>query len=66
MDLKYEIRGKKLEDMNILITGGAGVIGGNIVNNIPGNITVLDNLSSGKLEAINALINEKKISIYRA
>lgn len=65
MDLKYEIRGKKLEDMNILITGGAGVIGSNIVKNIPGNITVLDNLSSGKLEAINALINEKKISFVK-
>ncbi len=42
--------------MNILVTGGAGFIGSHIVNgyvNAGHNVTVIDNLSSGKLQFLN-------------
>lgn len=42
--------------MNILITGGAGFIGSNLVNNLIQNnhtVTVLDNLSTGYIENFN-------------
>lgn len=61
MILRNEIRGKKLEEMNILVTGGAGVIGSNLVRKIPGKITVLDNLSSSSIESIRDLIDEEII-----
>ena len=41
--------------MNVLVTGGAGFIGSNLVDFLVGNnhITVIDNLSSGKITNIN-------------
>lgn len=65
MNVEYEIKGRKLEDMNILVTGGAGVIGSNLVKTIHGNIKVIDNLSSSNLENINYLIKAGKISFYK-
>lgn len=60
--------------MNILITGGAGFIGSNLVNyllktgKISGisidNITVIDNLFLGKKEFIQAAIDQDKIDFY--
>lgn len=46
--------------MNILVTGGAGFIGSHIVDRylqLGHNITVIDNLSTGKIENINPKIN---------
>lgn len=51
--------------MNILITGGVGVIGSNLIKTIEGNITVIDNLSSSNLDTINALKKGKKLSFYK-
>ena len=65
MDMKYEIKGRKMEDMNILVTGGAGVIGSNLIKKIPGNVTVIDNLSSSRLEDIEALKKERKVRFFK-
>ena len=63
--MQFQIKGKKLEDLNILITGGAGVIGSSLVKRIPGKITVLDNLSSSDISSIQELINEKKTEFIK-
>ncbi|MGC8558331.1 MAG: NAD-dependent epimerase/dehydratase family protein [Nitrososphaeria archaeon] len=63
--MQFQIKGKKLEDLNILVTGGAGVIGNSLVKRIPGKITVLDNLSSSDISSIEELINEKKIEFIK-
>ena len=51
--------------INILITGGAGFIGSNIVEyltSITGkNVRILDNLSTGKLENVKKFLNDDKI-----
>jgi len=50
--------------MKILITGGAGFIGSHLTDKIVGeghNVTVLDNLSTGRLENIQELVFSKKI-----
>lgn len=65
--------------MNYLVTGGCGFIGVNLVNTLlkegARDITVLDNLSSGKLEYLERMLNEhgnversggKNRSIYRS
>jgi len=61
----YVLKGSKLENMNILVTGGAGVIGSNLIRKIPGNITVLDNLSSSTIENIADLVSDKKIEFVK-
>jgi len=61
----YALKGSKLEDMNILVTGGAGVIGSNLIKKIPGKITVLDNLSSSTIENIADLVSDKKIEFVK-
>ena len=52
-------------DKKILITGGAGFIGSNIVDYLVANkykhITVLDNLETGNLNNIQTHINSKKV-----
>ncbi len=63
--MQYKIKGKNLEDLNILVTGGAGVIGSAIVKRLPGKITVLDNLSSSTTDNIKELINEGKINFIK-
>jgi UDP-glucose 4-epimerase len=45
-----------MQNKNVLVTGGAGYIGGHLVNELVEagyNVTVLDNLSTGKKENIN-------------
>ena len=51
-----------MENLNILVTGGCGFIGSNIVeyllkNNVK-SVRILDNLSTGFIDNINPLLNE--------
>lgn len=51
----------------VLVTGGAGFIGSNLVENLVGkaeNVTVLDNLSTGSLENIDQVVG--KINLVKA
>jgi len=49
------------------VTGGAGFIGSNLVWSLykENEVIVVDNLSTGKIENIRALINDKKIQFVR-
>ena len=52
--------------MNILVTGGAGFIGSHIVNTYikaGHRVTVIDNLSSGRLQFLNPKVNFYEIDI---
>ncbi len=52
--------------MNVLVTGGAGFIGSNVVDGLLDNgfnVTVLDNLSTGKKENLNPLSRFYKTDI---
>jgi len=52
--------------MNILVTGGAGFIGSNIADaliNLGHDVTIIDNLSTGKKENINPKANFFQINI---
>jgi len=56
----------KIENLNILITGGAGFIGSHLVDTLAerGNrITILDNFSSGKMENLRHHLNNRDIKI---
>ena len=55
--------------MNILITGGAGFIGSNLVENLLENsnvakVRVLDNLATGSLSNIDAFHNHPKFEFF--
>lgn len=63
--MKYAIKGHKLSDLNILVTGGAGVIGSNLIRRIPCQITVIDNLSSSTIESIEELVKEGKVKFIK-
>lgn len=56
--------------MKYLITGGAGFIGSNLVDklleNKNDNITVIDNLKTGKIEFISEPLEKKKIDFINA
>ncbi|MEO8760682.1 MAG: SDR family oxidoreductase [Bacteroidia bacterium] len=56
-------------DKKILITGGAGFIGSNIIDYLVANnykhITVLDNLETGNIKNIETHINSKKIQFIK-
>jgi UDP-glucose 4-epimerase len=53
--------------MNYLVTGGAGFIGSNLVKSLMnyGNVTVIDNLSTGNIKNIQSYINNKKITFEK-
>ncbi|MEA2071911.1 MAG: SDR family NAD(P)-dependent oxidoreductase [Asgard group archaeon] len=54
--------------MNILVTGGCGFIGSNIVkalNEEGYNIKIIDDLSTGKKEHIQEIINSKQVSLIK-
>ena len=63
--MQYRIKGMNLEDLNILVTGGAGVIGSSLVRRIPGNITILDNFSSAEPGRLEELLKEKKVQVIK-
>lgn len=52
-----------MKNKNIVVTGGAGFIGSNLVWRLSSDnqVTVIDNLSTGYLKNIQELIDEKKI-----
>lgn len=52
-----------MKNKNIVVTGGAGFIGSNLVWRLSSDnqVTVIDNLSTGYLKNIQKLINEEKI-----
>lgn len=58
----------KLVGKNILITGGAGFIGSHLVDVLATTnlVTVIDNLSSGKLENIRSHLERKTINFIQA
>jgi len=51
-----------IKNKNILIAGGAGFIGTNLVKRLlaDNKITVIDNLSSGKIQNLNHFLENKK------
>ncbi len=54
--------------MNILVTGGCGFIGSHLVRRLVQedyNVVVVDNLSKGKLETINDLVESKKVRFIK-
>ncbi|MGC9124052.1 MAG: NAD-dependent epimerase/dehydratase family protein [Thermoplasmata archaeon] len=63
--MDYKFKKNKLEDLNILVTGGAGVIGKSLIRRIKGNITVVDNLSSSTYDSIEDLVINKKINFVK-
>jgi len=56
-----------MKNKNIIITGGAGFIGTNLARTLAddNNVTVIDDLSTGKIENIQDLINENKIKFIK-
>ena len=55
--------------MKCFVTGGSGFIGSNLVDilaaNNSNNVTVIDNLKTGKIEFLQRLIKEKKIEFIK-
>jgi UDP-glucose 4-epimerase len=52
----------------VLVTGGAGFIGSHLVKHLLElgySITVLDNLSTGKLENLNDILEQSKFAFKR-
>ncbi|RLA92257.1 MAG: GDP-mannose 4,6-dehydratase, partial [Deltaproteobacteria bacterium] len=57
-----------MEDMHVVVTGGAGFIGSTLARTLTengNNVTVVDNLSTGHLRNIQDLIDNKRIKFIR-
>ena len=56
-----------MKNKRVVVTGGAGFIGSNLVWSLydSNEVIAIDNLSTGKVENINALIDERKIRFVR-
>ncbi len=54
--------------MNVLVTGGAGCVGSEVVKKllIQNNVIILDNLSSGKIEHIEPFLENKNFKLVEA
>ncbi|MEA2054922.1 MAG: NAD-dependent epimerase/dehydratase family protein, partial [Candidatus Thermoplasmatota archaeon] len=52
-----------MENKKVIVTGGAGFIGSHLAEELTkdSEVTVIDNLSTGKLENIKHLLDDKKI-----
>lgn len=67
----YKIDGKGLANLNILITGGAGVIGSRLLEFLllrdegVNSIRVIDNLSSSSYENIAKHVNQKDVTFIK-
>lgn len=64
LDVSNEKKIEELKNKNILITGGCGFIGSEVVkqlSKLDANITIIDNLSSGKEEYVKELPNVRLI-----
>jgi UDP-glucose 4-epimerase len=53
--------------MRFIVTGGAGFIGSNLVEGLVelGNVTIIDNLSSGNLDNLEHLLKRDNVSLER-
>ncbi len=67
--MRYNFKKFKGVKMNILITGGAGYIGSHVLKQLlegsKHDICVIDNLYSGKIEAIETLQKIRKFEFYK-
>ena len=63
-----QILERMLEDMSILVTGGAGFIGSHLVDRLleTSQVTVLDNFSSGKREHIAHVLGHPRFGLVKA
>jgi UDP-glucose 4-epimerase len=63
-----QILERMLEDMSILVTGGAGFIGSHLVDRLleTSHVTVLDNFSSGKREHIAHVLGHPRFALVEA
>jgi UDP-N-acetylglucosamine/UDP-N-acetylgalactosamine 4-epimerase len=60
---------KRLTDRRVLVTGGAGFIGSNLIGSLleSGNmVTCLDNFSTGKRKILRSLQKQSKFTLIRA
>lgn len=59
---------RMLEDMSILVTGGAGFIGSHLVDRLleTSRVTVLDNFSSGKREHVAHVLGHPRFALVEA
>ena len=61
----YSQTAKRLRNLNVLVTGGAGVIGRSLVKRLTCKITVLDNLSSSTADSIADLRESGRVKFVK-